>query len=120
MQKEKIVKLLFMSENATQPVISQVAKENDVMLNVLHGNLTQTQNGAYGTLYVQVLGTEDAINASLTQLRQLKVENGSVRTMTKLQELFPNVDFQMMWVATQETLYMTLVYHYCGFYSGLC
>lgn len=70
----KIVKLLFMSENATQPVISQVAKENDVMLNVLHGNLTQTQNGAYGTLYVQVLGTEDAINASLTQLRQLKVE----------------------------------------------
>lgn len=70
----KIVKLLFMSENATQPVISQVAKENDVMLNVLHGNLTQTQNGAYGTLYVQVLGTEEAIDASLTQLRQLKVE----------------------------------------------
>lgn len=70
----KIVKLLFMSENATQPVISQVAKENDVLLNVLHGNLTQTQNGAYGTLYVQILGTDDAINASLTQLRQLKVE----------------------------------------------
>lgn len=70
----EIVKLLFMSENATQPVISQVAKDNDVMLNVLHGNLTQTQNGAYGTLYVQILGAKEAINASLTQLRQLNVE----------------------------------------------
>ncbi|WP_276121174.1 NIL domain-containing protein, partial [Listeria monocytogenes] len=70
---EKIVKLLDTNENATQPVFSQVAKEKDVMLNGLLGNLTQTKKGAYETSYVQVVGTEDVINARLTQLRQLKV-----------------------------------------------
>ncbi|HAC2551906.1 TPA_asm: ABC transporter permease, partial [Listeria monocytogenes] len=39
--------------------------------------------------------------------------------MTKLQELFPNVDFQMMWVATQETLYMTLVSLFAVFLLGI-
>lgn len=39
--------------------------------------------------------------------------------MSKLQELFPNVDFQMMWVATQETLYMTLVSLFAVFLLGI-
>ncbi|MBC1547487.1 methionine ABC transporter permease [Listeria cossartiae subsp. cayugensis] len=39
--------------------------------------------------------------------------------MTKLQELFPNVDFQMMWVATQETLYMTLTSLFAVFLLGI-
>lgn len=40
--------------------------------------------------------------------------------MSKLQELFPNVDFQMMWVATQETLYMTLVSLFAVFFTRDC
>ncbi|EMG26881.1 D-methionine ABC transporter ATP-binding protein [Listeria fleischmannii 1991] len=70
----KLVKLLFMSENATRPVISEVAKEHDVSLNVLHGSLTQTQNGAYGTLYVQIEGSETEITQTIQHLRDLKIE----------------------------------------------
>ncbi|WP_163654883.1 methionine ABC transporter ATP-binding protein [Listeria sp. PSOL-1] len=70
----KLVRLLFMSENATQPIISQVAQQNHVLLNVLHGSLTQTQNGAYGTLYVQIQGDEQQIEATIGDLRALNVE----------------------------------------------
>ncbi len=70
----KLVKLLFMSENATQPVISQVAQKYEVDLNVLHGSLTQTQNGAYGTLYVQIQGTDEEIEKTIESLRAAKVE----------------------------------------------
>ncbi|WP_167629306.1 methionine ABC transporter ATP-binding protein [Listeria valentina] len=70
----RIVKLLFMSENATQPVISQVAQKYEVDLNVLHGSLTQTQNGAYGTLYVQIQGTDEEIEKTIESLRAAKVE----------------------------------------------
>jgi D-methionine transport system ATP-binding protein len=70
----KLVKLLFMSENATRPVISEVAKGHDVSLNVLHGSLTQTQNGAYGTLYVQIEGSETEITQTIQHLRDLKIE----------------------------------------------
>ncbi|MBC1521188.1 methionine ABC transporter ATP-binding protein [Listeria aquatica] len=70
----RLVKLLFMSENATQPVISQVAQAHDVALNVLHGSLTQTQNGAYGTLYVQIQGADEEIEKTIESLRAAKVE----------------------------------------------
>ncbi len=70
----KLVKLLFMSENATRPVISEVAKQHDVSLNVLHGSLTQTQNGAYGTLYVQIEGSDIEIENTIQHLRDLKIE----------------------------------------------
>ncbi|EUJ31367.1 putative ABC transporter ATP binding protein [Listeria floridensis FSL S10-1187] len=70
----KLVKLLFVSGNATQPVISQVAKEHDVLLNVLHGSLTQTQNGAYGTLYVQIQGEDVEIEKTIESLRKTDVE----------------------------------------------
>ncbi|WP_088810323.1 MULTISPECIES: methionine ABC transporter ATP-binding protein [Listeria] len=70
----KLVKLLFMSENATRPVISEVAKQHDVSLNVLHGSLTQTQNGAYGTLYVQIEGSDAEIENTIQHLRDLKIE----------------------------------------------
>ncbi len=73
-QDGKIVKLLFMSENATQPIISQVAQKNGVLLNVLHGSLTQTQNGAYGTLYIQIQGTDQQITDAINHLRELQVE----------------------------------------------
>ncbi|EUJ44634.1 methionine ABC transporter ATP-binding protein [Listeria riparia] len=70
----KLVKLLFVGGKATQPIISQVAQENHVLLNILHGNLTQTQNGAYGTLYIQIQGEVAQVNATITQLRELEVE----------------------------------------------
>lgn len=73
-EQGKIVKLLFVNQNATQPIISEVVKAQDVSLNVLHGSLTQTQNGAYGTLYVQLTGDEARISASIEQFHQLQVE----------------------------------------------
>ncbi|MBC2316299.1 methionine ABC transporter ATP-binding protein [Listeria booriae] len=70
----KLVKLLFVGGKATQPIISQVAQENHVLLNILHGNLTQTQNGAYGTLYIQIQGEVAQVDATITRLRELEIE----------------------------------------------
>src|SRR5690625_2248490 len=47
----KLVKLQFVGETTNQSVISQVAKEFAVDLNILQGNIKQTQLGPYGSLY---------------------------------------------------------------------
>lgn len=73
-EQGEIVKLLFVNKNATQPIISEVVRAQQVSLNVLHGSLTQTQNGAYGTLYVHLTGEPERIAKSIEQFHQLQVE----------------------------------------------
>lgn len=55
-QEGKIVKLHFVGETANQALISQLARRFPIDINILQGKITQTQAGAYGTLFVQIVG----------------------------------------------------------------
>jgi len=72
--KGKILKLQFIGKTANQALISQVSKEFDVELNILQGNIKQTQEGAYGSLYVQITGVKESIDQALAFIRSTSVE----------------------------------------------
>ncbi|QDP41008.1 methionine ABC transporter ATP-binding protein [Radiobacillus deserti] len=70
----KIIRLKFVGETANHALISQVAKRFDVEINILHGKVTQTQKGAYGTLYVHLEGPDHDVQQALEFIRSTSVE----------------------------------------------
>lgn len=69
-----VVLLHFVGDSANQALISKTAKAFSVDLNILQGNLVQTVQGAYGSLYVQIEGPDDEIDKSLQFLQERSVE----------------------------------------------
>ena len=45
-----------MGNTTEQPIISNLIKEYNVDVNIVHGNISQTEKGPYGTLIVQIDG----------------------------------------------------------------
>jgi D-methionine transport system ATP-binding protein len=56
----KVVQLTFVGEGAEQPLITNTIRNYPVMVNILQGKITQTQEGAYGTLFIHLDGEEEA------------------------------------------------------------
>ncbi len=70
----QLVKLIFVGEKTEQPVISHLVKQFDVEVSIVHGNISQTKNGAYGTLIVQIDGSEANVAAALSYLNTVEVQ----------------------------------------------
>ncbi|MGK0550698.1 methionine ABC transporter ATP-binding protein [Enterococcus faecalis] len=70
----KIVRLVFHGEQAKLPIISQIVKEYHVEVSIIQGNIQQTKQGAVGSLYIQLLGTELQIEAAVAALSKMRVE----------------------------------------------
>ena len=70
----QLVKLVFVGEKTEQPVISQLVKKFDVEVSIVHGNISQTKNGPYGTLIVQVDGSVENVKAALNYLNTVEVQ----------------------------------------------
>jgi len=49
-----IIKLTFVGGQTQQPVIADVIQQFRLALNILHGKITQTVDGAFGELYVHI------------------------------------------------------------------
>ncbi|MYL33717.1 ATP-binding cassette domain-containing protein [Pontibacillus yanchengensis] len=69
-----IVKLHFVGEKTNQAVISEVAKQYDISINILQGKITQTQKGAYGTLVVHLTGEEQVIQEAIQYISETSVK----------------------------------------------
>lgn len=69
-----ILKLQFVKETANQAIISEVAKKYEVDVNIIQGNIKQTQEGAYGSLYVQMTGELTAVEDALQFIRSTSVD----------------------------------------------
>ncbi|MEN1969758.1 methionine ABC transporter ATP-binding protein [Lentibacillus sp. N15] len=70
----KIVRLHFIGETTNQALISKVVKEFAIDINILQGKITQTQAGAYGTLFVQLLGEAADLDKAIDFIRTTSVE----------------------------------------------
>lgn len=68
----KIVLLKYFKDKAEQPFITNVIRQYDVDINIIHGKVVQTQDGGYGSLYVQLTGND--INLALNYLKDAGVE----------------------------------------------
>lgn len=72
----EMVKLTFVGEVAEQPIISNLLKQSDVIINILQGKVSYTQNGSYGTLIIHMDGDQSSIEKAIQYLqsRNVRVE----------------------------------------------
>ncbi|WP_181349556.1 methionine ABC transporter ATP-binding protein [Thalassobacillus sp. CUG 92003] len=73
-QSGRIVRLHFVGESTNQALISELSREFKLDINILHGKITQTQKGAYGTLFVHLEGEEDEIGRAIAFVEKTSVE----------------------------------------------
>ncbi|MBN8235491.1 methionine ABC transporter ATP-binding protein [Halobacillus kuroshimensis] len=73
-QSGKIVRLHFVGESTNQALISEVSRKFVLDVNILHGKITQTQKGAYGTMFVQFEGDNEEVARAIEYIRSTSVE----------------------------------------------
>lgn len=69
----QLVKLVFVGDRTEQPILSRLIKQFHVEVNIVQGNIAQTQNGAYGTLYLQLDGDASSIDEAIQYLHEEEV-----------------------------------------------
>ncbi|WP_188206607.1 methionine ABC transporter ATP-binding protein [Alkalibacillus aidingensis] len=73
-EDSEVVKLHFIGNNAKRALISEVSKKLDVAINILQGSISPTQEGAYGTLYVEINGEARLIKEAVDFIQSSGVE----------------------------------------------
>lgn len=68
------MKLTFIGNKTEQPIISQLIKQFDVEVNIVHGNISQTASGPYGTLIVQIVGEDSNVQKALDLLNSIEIQ----------------------------------------------
>ncbi|AQQ52685.1 methionine ABC transporter ATP-binding protein [Planococcus lenghuensis] len=71
----ELVKLGFIGDQTEQPVLTELIRKFPIEVNIVQGNISRTQRGAYGTLMLQLKGSEEEIRAAIAFL-----EDRNVRT----------------------------------------
>ncbi|HHY71799.1 MAG TPA: methionine ABC transporter ATP-binding protein [Bacillus bacterium] len=70
----KVIQLTFVGDNAEQPLMNDLIRKFKINVNILQGKISQTQNGAYGTLFIHLEGEVNEIDKALAFIREHKVE----------------------------------------------
>ncbi|WP_090399122.1 methionine ABC transporter ATP-binding protein [Natribacillus halophilus] len=73
-EKGTVIRLTFVGGDAGKPVVSELIRACDVTVNILQGNIAQTQNGSYGSLFVSIEGDEKQLQDAIAFLQGHQVE----------------------------------------------
>lgn len=68
--KGKLVRLRYINENATQPVLHESAMQANVTFNILHGFIEYFNDQALGNLVVELIGENENIIMLIASLRK--------------------------------------------------
>ncbi|MDA7027496.1 methionine ABC transporter ATP-binding protein [Bacillus sp. CLL-7-23] len=68
------IKLTFVGEAAETPLITQIIRKFAVEINILQGKISQTQEGAYGSLFIHIDGTENEVSQVIDFIKSKQVE----------------------------------------------
>lgn len=71
--KGKLVRLRYINENATQPLLYESAKQANVAFNILHGFIEYFNDQALGNLVVELIGDNKDITNLITNLKKHNV-----------------------------------------------
>ncbi|MEH7352909.1 methionine ABC transporter ATP-binding protein [Neobacillus drentensis] len=69
----RIVQLTFIGESAEQPLITNLIRHYNVIVNILQGKISQTQSGSYGTLFIHIDGNEEEVDKAVDFIRSQQV-----------------------------------------------
>ncbi|WP_121604254.1 methionine ABC transporter ATP-binding protein [Virgibacillus sp. Bac332] len=72
-QRQKIYRIVFLGESTGRPLLSEIAKQYAVDVNVLFGSITELQGTPFGNLIVKLDGDENEINRAIMHIHQQKV-----------------------------------------------
>ncbi len=64
-----VIRVIFTGARAHDPIISEVVRRYDVLLNILQGSIEYIQEAPYGNLLVEAIGSDEAIAAALDYIR---------------------------------------------------
>ncbi len=72
----KMVQLTFVGESAEQPLITEMIRNFNVSVNILQGKISQTKDGAYGSLFIHIDGDEEEVQNVIRFIndKQVKAE----------------------------------------------
>ncbi|MGN8646839.1 methionine ABC transporter ATP-binding protein [Gracilibacillus sp. HCP3S3_G5_1] len=73
-EDSEVVKLHFIGNSAKRALISEVAKTFDVEVNILQGSIAPTQEGAYGTLFIEINGDREILQEAIQFMKNTGVE----------------------------------------------
>ncbi len=68
-----VVQLSFVGEGAEQPLITNLIRNFSITVNILQGNIAQTQNGSYGTLVIHIDGDESEMAEAIQYIHSQQV-----------------------------------------------
>lgn len=71
----KVVKLTFIGESAEQPIITNLIRQFNIAVNIVQGKVSQTQNGAYGSLFVHLTGEPEEVAQAVAYLDKQEVSS---------------------------------------------
>ncbi|OCA81344.1 methionine ABC transporter ATP-binding protein [Pseudobacillus wudalianchiensis] len=71
----KVVKLTFIGESAEQPIITNLIRQFNIAVNIVQGKVSQTQNGAYGSLFVHLTGDQAEVERAVAYLEKQEVSS---------------------------------------------
>lgn len=75
-----ILKLIFHGAQAKLPIISEMLRKYpEVQLNIIEGNIHQTQGGPLGNLYLQLRGTPAQLTQATDYLKEMRVDTEVIR-----------------------------------------
>ncbi len=67
-QAGTVLKLTFVGQNTGQPVVGELTLKYTLPFNILHGKMTQTANGVFGELWLQVAASATQLDNILNDL----------------------------------------------------
>ncbi|CAG9620826.1 methionine ABC transporter ATP-binding protein [Sutcliffiella rhizosphaerae] len=70
----KVIQMTFVGTSVEQPLISNLIRKFDININILQGKISQTQNGAYGSLFVHLDGEQAEIDRAVAYIKEQQVE----------------------------------------------
>jgi D-methionine transport system ATP-binding protein len=73
-ENEKILKLKYLENSTTEPIISIISREFNVDANIIFGNVEIIQNSPLGGLIVIIKGQEDKVHNVIKYLEENNVE----------------------------------------------
>ncbi|QED49234.1 methionine ABC transporter ATP-binding protein [Cytobacillus dafuensis] len=69
----QIVQLSFVGEAVEQPLMTNLIRDFNITVNILHGNISHTQTGSFGTLFIHLDGDDSEITRAIDFIHSKQV-----------------------------------------------
>lgn len=68
--KGPVVKIEYIGETSTQPVLSRLSTKYNIVFNILHGKIEYIRDLPVGVLYINIIGSDECILAAIQYLKK--------------------------------------------------